>query len=282
MKFLNWKMSLCTLAVLAMSCVAAVAQDGTDGPPKILQIVRETLKTTSSGTAHEKTESAYVHALAAAKAKPRYLALTSMSGEPRALFFSGYDSLGAWQDETTSVDKIPGLSAGLDRVSAVDGELLNGMSMSVWNHRTSMSMNEHGLKGERFMEIEQYNLKPGHQGEWEELVKMVLAGYKKGIPDASWSVYEEVYGQNGDSFLVLGPLKSLAEEDQHMATGKKFAEAMGPEGLKKLDAMMADCVESHNTNLFAFSPKMSYPPQAWTDAEPGYWKQPKMGAEKKK
>jgi hypothetical protein len=51
--------------------------------------------------------------------------------------------------------------------------------------------------------------------------------------------------------------------------------------MKKLSELEAASVESRVTNLFAFSPEMSYPPDAWTKAEPDYWKQPKAAAAKK-
>jgi hypothetical protein len=41
--------------------------------------------------------------------------------------------------------------------------------------------------------------------------------------------------------------------------------------MKKLDAMEASCLESVQTNLFAFDPKMSYPPDAWVKADPDFW-----------
>lgn len=259
-----------------------LAQDSAaDGPPKILVIQREFLKPGKDGAVHVKSESAFIHALANGKASPRYIAMTSLSGQPRALFFAGYPSLSAWEEEAKSVRNDAALSAALDRASLADGDLLTEYTQTVWQRRDDLSMNPGNLQGDRYMELTQFMVRPGHMHEWEELVKMVQAGYKKGLPDANWVVFEQLYGTGGSAYLVIGKLKSMAEADQHLASGKQFVDAMGEDGMKKMSELEAACVESEQTNLFAFSPEMSYPPEVLTKAEPGFWKQPSAAPAKK-
>jgi hypothetical protein len=76
-------------------CAAAVAQDHAVMPPKVLSVTREFTKPGKNGMSHEKTESAFVQAMARAKWPTHYLAVESLSGKPRALFFTPYDSFGA-------------------------------------------------------------------------------------------------------------------------------------------------------------------------------------------
>ena len=83
---------LCAGLFVVVSCGAMVAQDMSQemmGPPKILVIGREFTKPGRDGAPHEKTESAFVSALTAAKWPTHYLAMTSLSGRPRALFMFG-------------------------------------------------------------------------------------------------------------------------------------------------------------------------------------------------
>jgi hypothetical protein len=267
---------LCAVCFFGASAPSTFAQDdGTNGPPKILVIQRELLKPGKNGAVHVKSEAAFIHGLAAAKAKPRYIALTSLSGIPRALFFSGYPSLAAWEDETKGVSKDAALSAAMDRANLADGDLLTEFNQSVWTRRDDLSFNMGNLQGDRYMELIQFVVRPGHMHEWDELVKMVIAAYKKGLPDANWVTFQQLYGTNGGAFLVVTKLKSLAEADQNMASDPKFMEAMGEDGMKKLEELEAACLESTQTNLFSFSPEMSYPPESLTKGEPDYWKQPK-------
>jgi hypothetical protein len=90
-------------------------------------------------------------------------------------------------------------------------------------------------------------------------------------------VYEALYGQEDVTYLVIIPMKSAAEIDKSMEQDKQFAEAMGEDGMKKLSELESSAVEFTQSNLFQFSPAMSYPPDAWVKADPDFWK-PKAAA----
>jgi hypothetical protein len=275
MRFTRFQQStlICFLfCVAGAGTVALQAQDdGVNGPPKVLVIQREFTRPGKGGALHERTEAAYIHAMAAAGAKPRYLAMVSLSGPSRALFFSGYPSLSAWEEENKSVENDAVLSAALDRANVADGDLLSETNSSVWVRRDDQSLNSGNLLGVRFMEIRQFVVRPGHAREWDELVKLVITGYN-GTPQMNWVTFESQYGVVGHVFLVVTRLKSMADADQMMGQDKGFAEALGEEGLKKLAALESSCLESQQTNLFQISPKMSYPPESWVKAEPAFWK----------
>lgn len=276
MKFSVLYRSTMLALLLAGFCISpvmlAAQDDGSDGPPKVLVIEREFTKPGKGGAMHERTESAYIHALDTAKARPHYLAMVSLTGPDRALFFSGYSSLASWEDEEKAVHSNAALSGELDRSMVVDGDLLSATDSSVWTRRDDLSLNTHNLLGMRYMELTTYNIRPGHGQQWEELVKMVMNGYKKGVPNEGWAMFQLKYGAGGSEFLVIRTLKSMADEDHAMTENKGFVDAMGEEGLKKLDALEAECVESHQSNLFLFSPSMSRPPESWIKAEPDYWR----------
>ncbi len=72
-------------------------------------------------------------------------------------------------------------------------------------------------------------------------------------------------------------MKSAAEIDKNFAAGKDFEAVMGEEGMKKLAALSAAAIESSQTNLFAFNPRMSYVSDDWIEADPEFWK-PKAAA----
>jgi hypothetical protein len=84
------------------------------GPPKVLVIAREFTKPGKDGVMHEKSESAFVNALTAAKWQSHYFAMKSLSGRPRALFLFGYPSFEAWEKDNHAADKNPALAAALD------------------------------------------------------------------------------------------------------------------------------------------------------------------------
>ena len=240
-------------------------------PPKVLTVFREYTKPGKSGTAHEKTESLFVQAMKQAKWPTHYLAVESLSGKARALFFTGYDSFAAWEKDTLATQKDKALMAALDHASAVDGELLSETDATALAFREEYSLRpEVDIAHMRYFEISRFQVKQGHDKDWDEIVKLVTAAYKK-IPDAHWATYSAVYGFPDTTYIIFNPMKSAAEIDKNLAAGKDFEAVMGEEGMKKLSALSAAAIESSQTNLFAFNPRMSYPPEEWVKADPEFW-----------
>jgi hypothetical protein len=258
---------------LSSAPFAVSAQDNGIIPSnKVLVVAREFTKPGKDHGPHEKTEAAFVSASAASKAASHYYAMTSLSGPQRALFFYSYPSFAAWEAENKGIDEDAALGAALDSANIADGDLLSSTDESVWLMRDDMSLNPGYRVGARYEEISSFHIKPGHRKDWEDLVKLVIAGYKKGVPEAHWGAYEEAYGSPGDGFIVITTIKSATEIDGEFASGKRFEAAMGEDGMKKLDELAAACIESEQTNLFMIAPKMSYPSDAFIKAEPDFWK----------
>jgi hypothetical protein len=246
--------------------------------PKVLQVQREFIKPGKSGMAHEKTESAFVEAMKRAKWPTYYLGMTSLSGKSRALFLTSYESFEAWEKDSDAVQKNAALSAALDRAFMADGELLESTDQGVFYFNEEMSLRPRAdLSQMRYMELIVFHVRSGKGKEWDEVGKMFKAGYEKGVPDAHWGMFEQVYGGDGDTYLVLVSHKSLAGIDQEFVHDKQFEAAMGEEGMKKLDELYAASVESSQKQLFAFNPHMSYVKDEWIKADPGFWK-PKAAA----
>jgi hypothetical protein len=42
--------------------------------------------------------------------------------------------------------------------------------------------------------------------------------------------------------------------------------------MRKLRELEADCIDSSDSELFAFNPTQSYPPDEWVNEDPGFWK----------
>jgi hypothetical protein len=279
------KLGLCLmLCILLLTEVAVQAQEAASTvhqPPKVLVVVRELMKPGRAGGPHEKTESAFVAAFSAAKWPTHYLAMDSQTGAPRSLFFVGYPTFEAWQTDNMNTQKNATLAAALDKATIGDGENLSGIETSTFVYREDMSLNPGvDIPHMRYMELSLFHVRPGHEGEWSQLVKAYQEAFKN-IPDAHWAVYQNNYGQLGDgSYLVITPMKSASEIDKGFGDSKKVMDAMGAEGMKKLGEQAAAAIESSQTNLFLFNPKLSYVGDDWKKADP-FW-QTKSAAPMKK
>jgi hypothetical protein len=248
-----------------------MAQEMTS-PPKVLTVFREFVKPGKAGAMHEKSESTFVQAMTRAKWPTRYLAVNSLSGKPRTLFLTRYESFEAWEKDALATEKNATLSATLDRAAVADGELLSDTDASALVYHDEYSLRSSvDIPHMRYFEISLYRVRPGHDADWDSIVKMVIAAYQK-IPDAHWATYRAVYGQEGTTYVVFTPMKSAAEIDQSFARSKQFMSAMGEDGMKKFSDLLAAAIETSQHNLFVFSPKMSYPPDEWIKADPDFWK----------
>ncbi len=270
---------------LGMACVVSAQENSSMGghqPPKILTITREMVKPGKAGNAHDRTESMFVAAMAAAKWPTHYLAMDSVTGKSRTLFFTGYESFEAWEKDVLATMKNATLSAALDRANEADGALLDSFETSAFYFNAEQSMNAGvDIPHYRYFEIEVFVIRPGHEHEWDEAVKLVKDAYAKGIPDAHWAMYDEVYGMTGGEHIVIVPMKSASEIDEAFAKNPKFMEAMGMDGMKRLGELSASAIQEQMTNLFVFSPKKSYVAEDWIKADPDFWKPKAMMGGKK-
>ena len=251
----------------------AAAQEASP-PPKVLTIIREFVKPGKAGMAHERSESAFVQAFTRAKWPTHYLAIDSLSGKSRALYLTGYDSFEAWEKDAGAVQKDSALSSALDRASAADGDLLSEIDAATlrYNEEYSLHAASVDIAHMRYFEISVFHIRPGHHKEWDEGVRMVNAAYTKALPDIQWAAYEGVYGMPQGTYIFFTPMKSAAEIDHAFAKDKEFMAAMGEDGMKKLEELSAASIESSESNLFAFNPRMSYVSEEWIKADPDFWK----------
>jgi hypothetical protein len=265
------------LCLLVCGLGSASAQGNSDPampPPKVLVIQREYVKPGKAGSVHEKSESAFVNAMTAAKWPTHYLAADSMSGRSRSLFFVGYDSFDAWEKDNLAMRSNASLSAAMDSAMISDGDLLTEYDQTAWVRRDDLSLRSAtvDIGHMRYFEISRFVVRPGHRKEWEDLVKIYMSGYEKASPNAHWVTFESVYGaDNGGVYLAFTPMKSLSETDQSFTDSAKFGAALSDSDKKKLSELNALCVESSQTNLFEFNPKMSYANDAWIKADPAFW-----------
>lgn len=278
-KLIGLSLGFCCL--LSAGAVMSAQDDaGVNGPPKILVIQREFVKPGKAGSLHDRSESAFVAAMKAAKETDHYIGMTSLAGPSKALFFSGYSSYASWEKANKDVEHNPTLSAALDRASIADGDLLSSYEQSIWEYSKDLSLNDQGGLGDsRYMELTLYKIKPGHRKEWNELVGMYKEAMAK-VPSAHWATFEIAFGGEDREFLVATALKSASDIDQQDVDSDKFVSSMGTEGMKKVSELTAACVESSGSTLYMFNPKMSYPPEEWVKSDPGFWA-PKMEMKKK-
>jgi len=256
---------------LLVSAAARVTAQEPPPPPKILQIYREEVKP-GKGPAHAKVEAGWPAAFAKANWPSHYLALTSLTGPSEAWFVSGWDSMAAWEKDTKAVEGNTALSAELDALQEKDGELLSGGSGLLLSYREDLSNTPNvDLSKMRYFRIITFRIRPGHENDFMSAVKIVKDAYRKANISLPWAVFQVTAGMPGPTFTVWIPMTSLSELDATMKAGKAIQDAEGEDGQKALAKAAADGYNFTTQNIFAYSPKMSYPPKEWVAKDPGFW-----------
>jgi len=270
-------MKILSPVVLGLSFAVAgsllTAAQETPSKFKVLQITREDTKPGKGGAAHDRTESAFVQAMAKAKFPAHYIALNSMSGKSRSLYLTIYDSFADWEKANKLVDKNAALSAELERDSVADGELLESVEQMIYTSDPELSYkSREDLSHARYLEMSVFHVRAGHRDDWIKLAKIVKDAHAKAGTSAHWSMYEVAYGTNDGTYMALSADNSMTDIDTGFAENSKFMEALGPDGMKELRALSASAVDSSYSQLFSINPKQSYPPDEWVKGDPDFWK----------
>jgi hypothetical protein len=103
--------------------------------------------------------------------------------------FDCYDSFEAWDKDVRATQNNATLSAALDRASVADGDLLSDADASALVYSDEYSLRSAvDIPPCAISRSPCTALRPGHDGNWDTIVKMVKAAYEK-IPDVRWAVY---------------------------------------------------------------------------------------------
>lgn len=262
--------SLCTKLVF-LAAPALLAQSGPMPPPPLMLFVREEVKP-GHGAAHAATESAWTQTLIKGKSMEHYLGMSALTGPSEAWFIMGYASFADWEAKQNEFDKNPALKHEIEKISQQDGDHLSGTRTFLGTYRKDLSYGPPVEIGKmRYMRVRTFRVKQGQGRVFEEGVKTALAAYEKSQYAASFAFYEVAAGTGSPTFIVLRPLKSLAELDGMADAEKAFQEALGEEGRKGMQKTFAEAVNAVENQIFAFNPKLSHPGPGVIASDPAFW-----------
>lgn len=115
-----------------------------------------------------------------------------------------------------------------------------------------------------------YHLRPGTRAKFTQLLSRVRQLAEAEKNPASVMVYQVVIGEPGPVFLIVKPLRTLAELDQKAAAPENplRASIVG----EQFAAAVAECVITQTEALYTVSPSLSHPPESYVAVNPGFWK----------
>lgn len=267
--------SVCLL--VAGSCFAAPAafaqnqSDHATQPPKYLFLTNEAEKP-GVDAAHAKNEAAMSQALSNANSSFHSVALVAITGNPRVIFFHGFDSFADLAKEHMAMVSNKDLESTLESDNATDGSFLKDNSNSIYKYREDLSLRAPvDLPQMRLFEMTLYHVRAGHEHDFETLAKEYAKAFDS-MPAVHWAVFEKMYGVgSGNTFIVVTPMKSMSDVDQEIMDDAKLPSAVDATQLQSMRDLGSKTVESSESDLFVVSRKMSYVSASWAKESPDFW-----------
>jgi len=269
------KAALCLLIMAHIPgtkpAVGQAPPSGVAPPPKYIYLTNIAIKPNMTGS-FIASESTAVQAQRAANAPINYFGMVSITGSPRALFFAGFDSFAEMQKEHDQGMSDSKLQDAFKAVDATEAPALSESHGSIYKFRDDLSLNSAiDITQQRFFDMTLFHVHNGHYQDFEHLVKLYQKAYSS-VPSAHWAIFEKLYGEDSDrTFILVTPIKTLAEEDQAIIDDDNLHKAVGEDQLQLMHELGSETLESSESDLFAIVPQISYVPAAWLTASPDFW-----------
>ena len=268
------KKCLCFVAGLFLALAgfpAARAQTPAAPPPNILNIETVTLKPYQSAP-YDKVASKYADLSQQLKDPAHFLAMESLTGSPRAIYLTGYDSYEALQKNEEWLLGDTATDAKFDALDARAATCISDVQYSIWHYRPDLSNNVAGadLPHAHYWQVIIFHMRSGQDGQFEELAKLRRDANLKIGQNIPWATYEGLMG-GSNTYLVLMPMKSLKDADTGLARKMDFGAALGDEGKDRMNKLSEKSVASIEDNLWMVNPEWSYVEKSWIDADSQFW-----------
>ena len=272
------------LFLLAASCLLISASfpaiGQSPGPPKVLLIVREEIKTGMMGP-HSLEANNVVQIYAKAKSPWHRLAMVPVAGnENEVMYFWGFDSFADMEKSNKDLDTIATVTFknDFDKVRPPGDDYHTSQRDSIAVFRPDLSYNPSAdIAKMRYMRIQTVRVKPGHARDFEEGRKIVNAAHVKAKINEHMAVYSIAGGAQAGTYLIIIPWNSL-EDMATLPHGKDYWDAMGDNNREKTEKIESDSVVFSSTDIYAFSPQLSYASPQIIASDPGFWTLKPMSA----
>jgi hypothetical protein len=256
------------------SQMAAQIQEAAPAPvPKVLMVVREQIKE-GREAAHAKAEEAWPRIFSKGNVTTHYVGMTAESGPSEAWFLEPYDSFGGMEKARGEIEQSP-LAADLEVANVQDGELRTGSRTLLAVYRGDLSFHPaeamSSLPKCRHMGVTVLRIKYGHDADLAQIAKLLIDGDEKSNSDQPVLTYQAISGGPSGTYLIFSPMDSLAHMDAAPARLAAARQAMGERNRQRLDALAPEVVQSSESLLFAFNPRMSYVSKEFAAGDPEFW-----------
>jgi hypothetical protein len=267
----KWLCSVAGLFLALAGSLAALAQTPAVPPPNILNIQMDNIKPYVEGP-YDKLASEYPDLSRQLKDPTHVVGMEALTGSPRAIYVTGYDSFEALQKNEEWLVGDEATGAKFDALDARVAPYLSEVHYTIWHYRPDLSNNVAGadIPHSHYWEMIIFHMRPGHNKQFGELTKLYCDANLKIGQNIPWATYEGLAGVT-DAYLVLVPMTSLKDQDTALAHRTDFGAALGDEGVAQMSKLSEESVASLEDNIWMVIPEWSYVEKSWIEADPQFW-----------
>jgi hypothetical protein len=263
---------LAGMAQLSAQVSAQIQEESPAPVPRVLFVEREQIKE-GREAAHVKAEEAWPRIFQKGNVTTHYVGMTAETGASEAWFLEPYDSFGGMEKARAEIEQ--SFAADLEVANVQDGELRTGSRTLLAVFRNDLSYRPaeamSSLPKCRHMGVTVLRIKYGHEADLAQLAKLVIDSDEKSNSVQPVLAYQVISGGPSGTYLLFSPMDSLARMDEAPARTAAARQAMGDRNRQRLDALAPEVVQSAESLLFAFNPRMSYVSKEFAAADPEFW-----------
>lgn len=257
------------LMLLCALVTPLVAQENRQ-PPKVLQIIRESVKP-GKAYMHTAHEAQWTRAMVNAKFDTPLLAMTTTTGPSEAWFIAPYDSFAAFEKDGDRMMKNAAMRSIMETNTAKESDYVEESRTMLARYRDDLSYNPNFNFGEyRYFVVNTVRARIGQ--DIGDLYKPLNEARKSANLDDHFVMYQVISGAPGGTFLVFRPLKSLAAMDAPPNTAMQDATRD-----LHLGDIAGKVFQSTESRIYEFAPAMSSVSPDIVASNPSFWKPKPMG-----
>jgi hypothetical protein len=254
---------VCGTAVVRTQTTQTPAASSPGSPPKVVLLVHQQFLTGKAGE-REQLEVETCKKFEEFGIPIPWIELESVTGSQGALFF----------DPASSLEEMDRAGQLLSQMYSAHPELVqlqNEIEARMANSKTIIarrrddlgkSVDGIDLSKAHYWRITVVSVHTGHAADFAEADKLRASA----SPETSRVVYEVDSGTTLPTFLVLEPLRSLADADKRTET-KRIPE----KGHRDFDQIAREAFVSVESNLWAIHPEMSHVSRAFASGDLDFW-----------
>jgi hypothetical protein len=166
-------------------------------------------------------------------------------------------------------------SAQNDGLIAQDADNLTSVRTMIATYRddlTYLPANAPPVPKLRYFDVEIFQTRPGHTGEFIESRRLNKAAHERAAMADSLVFYAVAAGAPNGTFIRFRGVQSLGDQDRYdqAHAAKAFQDATASTQ-KRMDELTSASVVNIQHVIFEFDPKMTYMPKEFTSVDPDFW-----------